>query len=80
MKLTTMPISILPYLKEPYAVYYDASKKGLGDVLMQNGYVVSITSRQMKVHERNYPTHDLDLVNMVFMLKLWKHYLCDSKF
>ena len=53
---------------------------GLGGVLMQNGQVVSYASRQLKFHERNYPTHDLELEVMVFVLNIWRHYLFGSKF
>src|SRR5687767_15290622 len=56
-------------------VYRDASKIGLGCVLMQNGKVIAYASRQLKVHERNYPTHDLELAAVVFALKIWRHYL-----
>ena len=51
-------------------VYTDASGTGLGCVLMQNDIVVAYTSRQLKLHERNYPTHDLELVALVFALKI----------
>ena len=47
---------------------------------MQNGQVVAYASRQLKTHERNYPTHDLELVAVVFALKMWRHYLFGSKF
>ncbi|KAA0056476.1 ty3-gypsy retrotransposon protein [Cucumis melo var. makuwa] len=59
------------------AGYYrsDASKKGLGCVLMQQGKVVAYASRQLKSHEHNYPTHDLELAAVVFALKIWRHYL-----
>ncbi|MCI26889.1 CCHC-type integrase, partial [Trifolium medium] len=53
---------------------------GLGSVLMQNGQVVAYASRQLKVHERNYPTHDLELTAVVFVLKIWRHYLYGSRF
>ncbi|CAJ2661820.1 unnamed protein product [Trifolium pratense] len=53
---------------------------GLGGVLMQKGQVVAYASRQLKVHERNYPTHDLELAAVVFSLKVWRHYLYGSKF
>ncbi|WMV48389.1 hypothetical protein MTR67_041774 [Solanum verrucosum] len=56
-------------------VYCDASRVGLGCVLMQNGKVIAYASRQLKVHEKNYPTHDLELAAVVFALKLWRHYL-----
>ncbi|GAU41957.1 hypothetical protein TSUD_135710 [Trifolium subterraneum] len=68
-KLTTAPVLILPDAKESFVVYCDASKLGLGGVLMQKGKVVAYASRQLKVHERNYPTHDLELAAVVFTLK-----------
>ncbi|GAU50683.1 hypothetical protein TSUD_410390 [Trifolium subterraneum] len=79
-KLTTATVLILPDAKESFVVYCDASKLGLGGVLMQKGKVVAYTSRQLKVHERNYPTHDLELAAVVFALKVWRHYLYGSRF
>ena len=79
-KLTTAPVLILPNLNESFVVYCDASKMGLGGVLMQNGQVVAYASRQLRVHERNYPTHDLELAAVVFVLKMWRHYLFGSRF
>ena len=55
-------------------VYCDALKMGFGGVLMQNGQVVAYASRQLRVHERNYPTHDLELAVVVFVLKIWRHF------
>jgi len=78
--LTTAPILILPKLDEPFVVYCDASKLGLGGVLMQDGKVVAYASRQLRIHERNYPTHDLELAAVVFVLKIWRHYLYRSRF
>ena len=60
--------------KESFIVYYDASKMGLGGVLMQNRKVVAYSSRQLKVHEKNYPTHDLELAAEVFVLMIWRPY------
>ena len=57
-----------------FVVCSDASKKRLGCVLMQRGKVIAYASRQLKEYERNYPTHDLELVVVVFALKIWKHY------
>ena len=54
-----------------YTLYSDASRIGLGYVLMQDGKVVAYTSRQLKPQEQNYPTHDLELVAVVFTLKIW---------
>ena len=62
-----------------YALYSDASKIGLGCVLMQDGKVVAYASRQLKPHEQNYPTHDLELVAITFSLKIWRHYLYGEK-
>ena len=58
-----------------YTLYSDASRIGLGCVLMQDGKVVAYASRQLKFHEQNYPTHDLELAAMVFSLKIWRQYL-----
>ena len=65
---------ILPNEKGKYTAYYDASRVGLGCVLMQNGMVVAYASRQLKKHEQNYPTHDLEVVVVIFTLKTWRHY------
>ena len=65
----------LPEGTDGIVVYRDASRIGLGCVLMQNGNVIAYASRQLKVHEKNYPTHDLELPAVVFALKIWRHYL-----
>ena len=74
-RLTTAPVLTLPSGSEGFVVYSDASRKGLGAVLMQHGKVIAYASRQLKTHEGNYPTHDLELAAVVFALKLWRHYL-----
>ena len=74
-RLTTAPVLSLPSGSEDFVVYTDASKKGLGAVLMQRGKVIAYASRQLKDYERNYPTHDLELAAVVFALKIWRHYL-----
>ncbi|XP_031120625.1 uncharacterized protein LOC116023756 [Ipomoea triloba] len=74
-RLTTAPVLTLPVGTEGYELYTDASHKGLGCVLMQNGRVIAYASRQLKSHEVNYPTHDLELAAVVFALKIWRHYL-----
>nr|GEZ61849.1 putative reverse transcriptase domain-containing protein [Tanacetum cinerariifolium] len=61
--------------KGGFQIYSDASKRGLGCVLMQHGKVIAYASRQLKPYEVNYPTHDLELVAVVFALKIWRHYL-----
>ena len=61
-------------------MYCDASKNGLGCVLMQFGRVVAYGSRQLKKHEQNYPMHDMKLAAIVFPLKIWCHYLYGKQF
>ncbi|KAI3706945.1 hypothetical protein L6452_25044 [Arctium lappa] len=78
-KLCEAPILTLPEGSEDFVVYSDASKMGLGCVLMQRGKVIAYASRQLKIHEQNYPTHDLELATVVFALKLWQHYLYGTK-
>ena len=65
----------LPKCGENYTVYFDASRVGLGCVLMQGGKVIAYASRQLNDHEKNYPKHVLELADVVFRLKLWRHYL-----
>ncbi|TYJ97414.1 pol protein [Cucumis melo var. makuwa] len=62
-----------------FVIYSDASKMGLGCILMQQGKVVAYASRQLKSHEQNYPTHDLELAAVAFALKIWRHYLYGEK-
>ena len=57
----------------------DASRQGLGCVLMQGGRVIAYASRQLKEHENRYPTHDLELAAAVHALKIWRHYLIGNK-
>nr|GEY81178.1 putative reverse transcriptase domain-containing protein [Tanacetum cinerariifolium] len=78
-KLCSAPILALPEGSEDFIVYYDASNKGLGTVLMQREKVISYASRQLKIHERNYTTHELELGAVVFALKIWRHYLYGTK-
>jgi len=70
-KLTSAPILAMPFGTEGYVIYSDASKSGLGCVLMQHGRVIAYASRQLKNHEKNYPTHDLELTAVIFALKIW---------
>ncbi|GJU30610.1 putative nucleotidyltransferase, ribonuclease H [Tanacetum coccineum] len=78
-KLCSAPILALPEGSEDFIVYCDASIKGLGAVLMQREKVISYASRQLKIHEKNYTTHDLELGAVVFALKIWRHYLYGTK-
>ncbi|KAJ9557076.1 hypothetical protein OSB04_011690 [Centaurea solstitialis] len=78
-KLCNAPILALPEGTDNFVVYCDASHQGLGCVLMQNEKVIAYASRQLKVHEKNYTTHDLELGAVVFALKIWRHYLYGTK-
>ncbi|GJY88654.1 putative reverse transcriptase domain-containing protein [Tanacetum coccineum] len=64
------------YLKDTKS---DLLRIGLGCVLMQRGKVIAYASRQLKIHEENYTTHDLELGAIVFALKIWIHYLYGTK-
>jgi hypothetical protein len=74
-RLVSTPILTLPSGSGGFQIYSDASKKGLGCVLMQHEKVIAYASRQLKPYEENYPTHDLELAAVVFALKIWRHYL-----
>nr|GEY13593.1 reverse transcriptase domain-containing protein [Tanacetum cinerariifolium] len=74
-KLCSATILALPKGSKNFIFYCDASHKGLGVVLMQNEKVIAYASRQLKIHEENYTTHDLELRAVVFALKMWRHYL-----
>ncbi|GJU86568.1 putative reverse transcriptase domain-containing protein [Tanacetum coccineum] len=78
-KLCSAPILALPKGSENFVVYCDASHKGLGAVLMQREKVIAYASRQLKIHDKNYTTHDLELGAVVFALKMWRHYLYGTK-
>ncbi|GKE62369.1 reverse transcriptase domain-containing protein, partial [Tanacetum coccineum] len=77
--LCDAPILTLPDGVEDFVVYCDASNQGLGCVLMQRGKVIAYASRQLKTHEKNYTTHDLELEAVVFALKTWRHYFYGTK-
>jgi len=72
-KLVTPPTLKTPSRIGGMVIYRDASGKGLGCVLMQHGYVVAYASMQLKPHEKNYPTHDLELAAVISALKIWMH-------
>ena len=73
--LVEAPVLTQPTSGKEYTLYSDASRICLGCVSMQDGKVVAYASRQLKPHEQNYPTHDLELATVVFALKIWRHYL-----
>jgi len=79
-ELTIAPVLMIPSGDRCFIVYTDASLMGLGGVLMQTQSVVAYASRQLKIHEQNYPTHDLELAAVVFALKVWRHYLYEVQF
>ncbi|GJY09655.1 retrotransposon protein, putative, ty3-gypsy subclass [Tanacetum coccineum] len=72
-------ILALPEGNDDFFIYCDASLQGLGAVLMQKEKVIAYASRQLKPHEENYTTHDLELGAVVFVLKIWRHYLYGTK-
>nr|GFC25985.1 reverse transcriptase [Tanacetum cinerariifolium] len=74
-RLVSAPVLTLPSGSGGFQIYSDASKKGLGCVLMQHGKVIAYASRQLNPYEVNYHTHDLELAAVVFALKIWRHYL-----
>ncbi|KAL0354352.1 UNVERIFIED_CONTAM: Retrovirus-related Pol polyprotein from transposon [Sesamum angustifolium] len=79
-RLTLAPILALPSGDGGHVVYTDASRQGLGCVLMQHEKVIAYASRQLRPHEINYPTHDLELAAIVHALKIWRHYLYGETF
>jgi hypothetical protein len=78
-RLTIAPVLVMPDIEKPFSIYCDASGQGLGCVLMQDGRVVAYASRQLRKHEVNYPTHDLELAAVVHALKIWRHYLMGKR-
>jgi hypothetical protein len=73
-RLITAPVLTMPDMKKPFSIYCDAFGQDLGCVLMQDVHVVAYASRQLRKHEEKYPTHDLELANVVHALKIWRHY------
>ncbi|WMV37651.1 hypothetical protein MTR67_031036 [Solanum verrucosum] len=74
-RLTSAPVLGLPEGSEGYVVYCDTSGVWLGCVLMQHGKVIAYVSRQLRKHEKNYPTRDLELAAVLHALKIWRHYI-----
>jgi hypothetical protein len=75
----TAPVLALPTESGNFMVHSDASKKGLGCMLIQNGNIIAHALYQLKSYKENYPTHDLELATVVFALKFWRHYLYGEK-
>lgn len=78
--VTTTPCIKLPNFSQPFKVVTNASGIAIGGVLVQDKRPVAFTSRKLQVHEKNYPTHDLELLAVIHALKLWRHYLLGDKF
>ena len=74
-RLVITPILTIPGNLGGFVIYSDASRKGLGYVLIQHGKVIAYASYQLKSYEQNYPNHDFELAAVVFALKIWRHYL-----
>jgi hypothetical protein len=78
-RLTATPVLVMPDLQKSFDIYRDASRQGLGCVLIQEGHVIAYASRPLRKHELNYPTHDLELAAVVHALKIWRHYIMGTK-
>jgi hypothetical protein len=78
-RLMSPPVLIMPDLQKGFDIYCDACGQGLGCVLMQEGHVIAYASHQLRKHEMNYPTHDLELAAVVHALKIWRHYIMRTK-
>jgi hypothetical protein len=78
--LTSAPVLKIVDPNEGFLVCTNTCKEGLGEVLTQNGHVIGYETRNLKEHEKNYATHDLELVAIVHALRMWRHYLMGKKF
>jgi hypothetical protein len=78
-RLMTAPILVVPNMEKMFSIYYDVSGQVLGCVLMQDGHMVAYASQQLRKHEVNYLTHDLELAVVVHALKIWRHYLMGKR-
>jgi hypothetical protein len=78
-RLMSPPVLVMPDLQKGFDIYCDACGKGVGCGLMQEGHVIAYASRQLRKHELNYPTHDLELAAVVHALKIWRHYIMGTK-
>jgi hypothetical protein len=72
-RLTIDLIFVMPAMEKPFSIYCDASGRGIGCVLMQDGHMAAYASRQLRKHEEHYPTHDLELSAIVHALKIWSY-------
>jgi ribonuclease HI len=75
----TAPILVMSDIEKPFSIYCDASGQGIGCVLMQDGHVLAYASWQLRKHEVNYLTHDLELAAVVHALNIWVHYLMGKR-
>jgi hypothetical protein len=78
-RLMTALVLVMPDMVKPFSIYCDALGQGLGCVFMQDGRVVAYASQQLRKHEVNFPTHDLELAAVVHALKIWRHYLMGKR-
>jgi hypothetical protein len=78
-RLTSAPILVMLDLQKSFDIYCDASRQGLRCVLIQEGHFIAYASLQLRKHELNYPTHDLELAVVVHALKIWRHYIMGTK-
>jgi ribonuclease HI len=78
-KLMSPLVLIMPDLQKRFDINCDACCQGLGCVLMQKGHAIAYASRQLRKHELNYTTHDLELTAVVHALKIWRHYIMETK-
>ncbi len=78
-KLTSAPVLAPPDTKRDFVIYCDASRQGIGCVLMQDRKVIAYASRQLRAHEENYPVHDLELAAVIHALKEWRQYLVGNR-
>jgi hypothetical protein len=79
LRLVSPLVLVMPDLQKGFDIYCDACGQGFGCVLMQEGHVIAYASRQLRKHELNYPTHDLELAVVVHALKIWRHYIMGTK-
>jgi hypothetical protein len=78
-RLTTALVLVMPDMEKSFSIYCDATRQGLGCVLMQDGHMVAYASWQLRKHEEHYPIHDLELAAVVHALKIWRHYLMGKR-